>query len=145
MLTGQSAMATDVEPIHAGPTPPDPGVGAAIVATLRDVTTEALHDLGAEINAINRANGWDVCRPDDFADGDHYKVPAVIALCHSELSEALEAYRHQDEANFIEEMADTVIRVIDCTHGLGMDVAGAIFAKLAKNRGRGHRHGGKKV
>jgi NTP pyrophosphatase (non-canonical NTP hydrolase) len=114
--------------------------------SLQDITTEALHDLGQMINDINDANGWDVCQPDDWGeDGNPYKIPAVISLCHSELSEALEAYRHNDEGNFIEEMADTLIRIIDCTHGLSMDLAGAVFAKLAVNRTRGHRHGGKRV
>lgn len=128
-----------------------PEIDDVPLITLDDITGEALHDLGQVINDINRANGWSVCRPFDFSGEDdedghgRYKIPAVIALCHSELSEALEAYRKGDKDNFIEEMADTFIRILDCTHGLGMDLSSAVFAKLAKNRTRGYRHGGKRV
>lgn len=114
-------------------------------STLEEIITEGLVNLGQEINEINRANGWNVCEPDDFDGPQKYKIPAVIALCHSELSEALEAYRHGDRENFIEEMADTFIRILDATHGLGMDLGPAVFQKLAKNRTRGFRHGGKRV
>lgn len=73
------------------------------------------------------------------------KIPAKLALVHSEVSEALMAYHVRDPGNFIEEAADVVIRVVDMTAGLGMDLGAAIEAKLAKNRTRGHRHGGKVV
>jgi NTP pyrophosphatase (non-canonical NTP hydrolase) len=99
--------------------------------------------LAKEIIEINTANGWNVLLPEQWADT--YKVPGVLALVHSEVSEALEAFRKDDKANFIEEMADVVIRVLDCTEGLGMDIESAIHAKLAKNRTRGYKHGGKRV
>lgn len=101
--------------------------------------------LGAEINEINAANGWEVMKPNEWEGGNKYKVPAALGLVHSEVSEALEAYRKGDRKNFIEEMADTVIRCLDVTHGLGMDIGEAIFAKLEKNRHRGYRHGGKRI
>jgi NTP pyrophosphatase (non-canonical NTP hydrolase) len=104
--------------------------------------------LGAEINEINHANGWNVLTPDDWpgeATGDIYKLGTALALIHSEVSEALEAARKRDPENFQDEMADIVIRVLDCTHGLGIDISGAITAKLEKNRHRGFRHGGKAV
>jgi len=93
--------------------------------------------------AINKANGWNVTTPDSWYE--QYKVPAVMALIHSEVSEALEAFRHGDKANFIEEMSDTIIRILDCTHGLGMDIGTAIMAKCEINSKRGYRHGGKRV
>jgi NTP pyrophosphatase (non-canonical NTP hydrolase) len=101
-------------------------------------------ELGREIIGINMANGWNVTTPDSWAD-EAYKVPAVLALIHSEVSEALEAFRKDDPENFAEEMADVVIRVLDCTHGLGIDLGMAVLEKLEVNRGRGHRHGGKRV
>jgi len=124
-----------------------PGIDPEIdplAAALEEITVEALVNLGQEINDINRANGWNVLEPDEWDTRD-YKIPCVLALIHSEVSEALEAYRHGDRENFVEEMADVVIRVLDATHGLGMDLAGTIFAKLQKNRTRGFRHGGKRV
>lgn len=43
------------------------------------------------------------------------------------------------------ELADLIIRVLDMCHHLGIDLPGAIAAKLAYNRGRGHLHDGKKL
>ncbi len=102
-----------------------------------------INDLGREIVRINEANGWNVTKPEDWADT--YKIPGVLALIHSEISEALEAFRSDDRENFAEEMADTLIRVLDCSTGLGIDMVATVEAKLEKNRGRGFRHGGKRV
>jgi NTP pyrophosphatase (non-canonical NTP hydrolase) len=103
----------------------------------------SLNDLAAEINLINTGNGWSVLRPSEW--GQPYKVPAVIALIQSEASEALEAFRNDDEANFAEELADVIIRTLDCAGGLGIDVDKAVREKLQRNRQRGYRHGGKRV
>lgn len=102
-----------------------------------------LAELAREVLEINRANGWQPLEPDEWAQ--RYKVPAILALIHSEVSEALEAFRKQDRENFAEELADVVIRVLDCAGGLGIDLDAAVLEKLAKNRTRGHRHGGKHV
>ena len=107
-----------------------------------------LETLGRVILRINKDNGWNVTGPgswEGLQDGGKYKIPAIIALIHSEASEALEAYRHGDVENFKEELADIVIRVLDCMAGLEMDLVGPIIAKLKKNRTRGYRHGGKVV
>lgn len=82
-------------------------------------------------------------QPDDW--GDTYKFPAILALIHSEVSEALEDFRKGDVDHAIEELADVVIRVLDCTGGLTGDFDAVVQAKLEKNRQRGYRHGGKKV
>ena len=68
-----------------------------------------------------------------------------MALVHTEVSEATEAVRHRDAENFREELADTIIRVASIAYGMGLDLEGAINLKLAKNRTRGLRHGGKSV
>ena len=111
-----------------------------------DEFIDAMHDIGWELIAINAANGSNVTTPDDWGeDGNSYKIPAVLALITSEVSEALEAFRHDDKANFSEECADAFIRLLDMTHGLGIDLGRAVLEKLEKNRGRGFRHGGKRV
>mgnify|MGYP001148853491 CR=1 FL=1 len=67
----------------------------------------------------------------------------LIALCHSELSEALEAHRknkmddhlpHRKGAEV--ELADTVIRIFDLAGGYGFDLGSAIAEKLAYNAHR---------
>ena len=67
----------------------------------------------------------------------------VIALMHSELSEALEADRkglkddklpHRDGREV--ELADCIIRILDTAEALGLDVAGALIAKNRYNRKR---------
>jgi NTP pyrophosphatase (non-canonical NTP hydrolase) len=76
----------------------------------------------------------------------------AIALMHTELSEAMESHRcHPSsleqsrkipEFSMIEEeFADVVIRIMDQAGGMGLDVAGAIVAKMKFNRTRTHRHG----
>ena len=74
----------------------------------------------------------------------------MIALMHSELSEALESIRKDfdrpDEhcpsfSNVEIELADCIIRIMDFSHGLGLDVGAAVIEKMAFNAGRPHLHG----
>lgn len=102
-----------------------------------------MSEIGEEIVNINESNGWNVTTPVSW--NDQYKIPSVLALIHSEVSEGLEAFRHDDIDNFTEEMADAIIRIVDMTHGLGLDIGTAVLGKLEVNRYRGYRHGGKKV
>jgi NTP pyrophosphatase (non-canonical NTP hydrolase) len=66
------------------------------------------------------------------------------ALIHSEVSEALEAYRNNEgDERIAEELADAVIRILDCCAHRKLDIGSAIFDKMEKNRTRPYRHGGK--
>lgn len=105
--------------------------------------TETIDNIGSLILEVNRANGWDVATPESW--NEKYKIPSVLALIHSEVSEAMEAYRAHDKAEFVEELADVVIRVLDLTSGMGCDIGQAILDKIEVNRLRGYRHGGKRI
>ena len=107
------------------------------------MTGNLLNDLAKQIREDNITNGWNVTKDGDWADA--HKIPAILALIHSEVSEALEAFRVDDKPNFAEELADVIIRVLDCCPGLGIDIDAEVRAKMARNRTRGYRHGGKKV
>jgi NTP pyrophosphatase (non-canonical NTP hydrolase) len=67
----------------------------------------------------------------------------LLALIHSEVSEALEADRKGDAENFTEELADICIRVFDLCGSRGIDLEAAISKKMEYNRTRTYKHGGK--
>ena len=92
-------------------------------------------------------NGWHE-KPVAFGD--------CMALIHSEVSEAYEEYRHRfgiaeqyydgtKPCGIPSEMADIIIRVLDASAMYGIDIQGAVEEKMAYNRTRGYRHGGKVV
>ena len=174
-----------------------------------------LDSLAFEIREINKANGWTSVEATDWSNNP-YRIPAAIALIHSEIVEAHDAYiSASDFDEFMFELADVVIRVLDLAGGLtpafgrqvllAMDapkewtvgdtllrlhkytrlaledfrhgrrelflvnlahlyretvrlatsdtflqdgrefIRDFVIGKLAKNRNRGHRHGGKRV
>ena len=83
-------------------------------------------------NAVNHG-WWEDKRP----------VPELLCLIHSEVSEALEAYRDCNEALLAEELADVIIRTMDTAEGLGIDLFTEVIKKHHINVGRSYRHGGK--
>lgn len=132
----------------------EPRPGETITVVNEPVPTalvgQPLNDLATEILEINRANGWNVTIPSDWPASEGrtaavHKICTILALIHTEVAEATEAVRHLDRENFEEELADVLIRVLDCAGGLGINMDEAVRAKLEKNRTRGYRHGGKAV
>jgi NTP pyrophosphatase (non-canonical NTP hydrolase) len=68
----------------------------------------------------------------------------LLALIHSEVSEALEADRKGWDGDFAEELADVCIRVFDLCGSKGIDLEAVILEKMERNKGRSHKHGGKR-
>lgn len=99
-------------------------------------------DIATDIHVTAVIKGW---WENERNDGE------MIALMHSELSEALEAIRHGNppDSHIPEfsgaeaEFADVIIRIMDTALARGWDVPGAIIAKMRYNAGRSYKHGGK--
>ena len=103
-----------------------------------------MNEIGKDQYETNIANGFDIIEPSDFTD-DKYKIPAALALIGTEVSETVEAFRHQDFDNFAEELADVILRVISVSCGMGINIEKEVLTKLETNRSRKNRHGGKRI
>ena len=69
-------------------------------------------------------------------------VSEKIALIHTEVSEAYEAYRKgmtEGKDSFANELADVVLRTIHLSRCLGIDLEKHILEKLEINKSRGWR------
>ena len=118
--------------------------GAQVACSdLLDRFFQTFEALQKDVHQNARDKGW---WDTDRNDGE------LLALMHSELSEALEALRAGNPpddkvpafSGVTVELADVVIRIMDYAEARGWSVAGAIVAKMEFNKTREHKHGGKR-
>lgn len=111
------------------------------------------NDLIKDVHENAKEHGW--------WDGEQRSFGELIALCHSELSEALEEYRNghapaetyyskdkqgNDKPEGVpSELADVVIRIFDMCGYYGIDIEKIIIEKHLYNKSRPYKHGGKVI
>ena len=119
-----------------------------LIVVPKDVMKTSFVEFGKQCMEINKKNGWDIPTWESKTD-----VPVKMALLHSEISEALEDFRHNDFENFVEELADTFVRAYDLGAVINPEdfekafsrLAVDLYIKIRINLLRGFRHGGKRV
>lgn len=105
---------------------------------------EPLYKLAMEIHENAVTHGW---------WDEPRNLLEIVALCHSELSEAVEEYRAGRDMIYpgvggkpegiAVEMADCLIRILDWFGHEGLDVNGIVREKMLYNKGRPYKHGKK--
>lgn len=108
----------------------------------RSIFIQEWNKVSRGVHMIAKDRGW--------WDGERNNGE-LIALIHSELSEALEALRFNSEYQsekincraIEEELADVVIRIMDMAMARNWDIAEAIQKKIEYNVNRTYRHGKK--
>jgi NTP pyrophosphatase (non-canonical NTP hydrolase) len=135
---------------------PDENFG--ITKELGDEFVEAFDAMASEVHTWARRKGW---WDKEIISGQRRNDAELIALMHSELSEALEALREKDDfpdrpdlgaasdkiPEFLgieEEYADAIIRIMDHANARGLKIGEALVAKMFFNEGRPYRHGDKR-
>ena len=93
----------------------------------------SLNSLIKECHRVAKSKGW---WDEKRNEGE------LIALMHSELSEALAAMRNYGtKDNIAEELADCCIRIFDYCGAKDINLGKALFKKIEYNKTRSYHHG----
>lgn len=102
--------------------------------------SKELNELGNQIRDWRRSKGF--VTPGDLNSVEQRDAMlGKLMLVVTEVSEAAEAVRHNDMENFKEELADTIIRLLDISRTVGINIEMAVHKKMDVNAGRPIRHG----
>lgn len=117
--------------------------------------TWAMEYFQKEVHRIAVEHGWWEIYEQPMLEYKPRNVPEMLALIHSEVSEAMEEYRKNEDWSSVKhaygnkpegfwiEMADVIIRVLDLAERYGVSMAEMVAIKNDYNETRPYRHGGK--
>ncbi len=112
------------------------------MGNLADDLPKTIRQMQCEVDEFCKVKGW---RDHPVSFGE------AMALLHSEVSEALEAWRRhgfepQDDMQDVgAEFADVFIRLLDDCQLFGVDLEYQFNRKMGYNHKRAYRHGGKRI
>ena len=87
----------------------------------------------AEVRALCESKGF---------SAEHGRIWEMLALIHSEISEASECYKKGESFEAVgEELIDAIIRILHLLSALGLDAEKIYQEKMAKNWERPYRYG----
>ena len=115
-----------------------------------DTLRLVINCFAAEVHQNAIEHGW-------WEEGGAFEVERnfgeLIALCHAELSEALEQYRagHDMKETYYgdddkpegipSELADVILRILDMCAHYRIDIGGMLVEKSTFNKTRSYKHG----